>query len=149
MIKNIIDPAANSLMLQRIRQLAPDQKCVWGNMNAATMLYHCNCTNQAILHAPPSTKNKTIKQRVLQFLVFSVKNELPKGIKGDKRYFPAESASLSFDALKKEWTETIVQFTSLEQPLEGKHPVFGRLNTHEWGHFVWLHMDHHLRQFGV
>src|SRR5262245_7036014 len=29
------------------------------------------------------------------------------------------------------------------------HPMFGRMTTAEWQRWGWLHMDHHLRQFGV
>jgi hypothetical protein len=29
------------------------------------------------------------------------------------------------------------------------HPAFGPLPTWEWGRMVYLHVDHHLRQFGV
>jgi hypothetical protein len=34
--------------------------------------------------------------------------------------------------------------------LEGHvHPLFGRLSSTEWRRWGYLHMDHHLRQFGV
>ena len=29
------------------------------------------------------------------------------------------------------------------------HPAFGRMSGEAWGVFVYRHMDHHLRQFGV
>ena len=29
------------------------------------------------------------------------------------------------------------------------HPIFGRMSTREWQRWGWMHMDHHLRQFGV
>ena len=31
----------------------------------------------------------------------------------------------------------------------GAHPVFGRLRGREWGRICWMHLDYHLRQFGV
>jgi hypothetical protein len=30
-----------------------------------------------------------------------------------------------------------------------QHPVFGKLNKHNWSKATWKHLDHHLRQFGV
>jgi hypothetical protein len=30
-----------------------------------------------------------------------------------------------------------------------KHPFFGEMNDTEWDKLIWMHMDHHLRQFGV
>jgi len=29
------------------------------------------------------------------------------------------------------------------------HPMFGPMTTPQWQRWGWLHMDHHLRQFGV
>ena len=29
------------------------------------------------------------------------------------------------------------------------HPIFGRMSEAAWLRFVYLHIDHHLRQFGV
>lgn len=31
----------------------------------------------------------------------------------------------------------------------GAHPVAGRLSGREWGRLCWMHIDYHLRQFGV
>ena len=30
-----------------------------------------------------------------------------------------------------------------------RHPLFGAMNESEWMRWGYLHMDHHLRQFGV
>lgn len=30
-----------------------------------------------------------------------------------------------------------------------RHPIFGRMSTRAWLRWAYLHMDHHLRQFGV
>jgi len=29
----------------------------------------------------------------------------------------------------------------------GEHPVFGKLSHTDWGRFLWIHLDHHFRQF--
>jgi hypothetical protein len=31
----------------------------------------------------------------------------------------------------------------------GSHPIFGRMPDRDWLRWGYLHMDHHLRQFGV
>jgi hypothetical protein len=31
----------------------------------------------------------------------------------------------------------------------GPHPAFGVLSAQEWGRLLYLHCDHHLRQFGL
>ena len=30
-----------------------------------------------------------------------------------------------------------------------KHPFFGPMTEEEWGTLMYLHLDHHLKQFGV
>ncbi|MBK9525384.1 MAG: DUF1569 domain-containing protein [Bacteroidetes bacterium] len=29
-----------------------------------------------------------------------------------------------------------------------EHPYFGKLSSREWGRITYLHLDHHLKQFG-
>jgi hypothetical protein len=55
--------------------------------------------------------------------------------------FPADVARL------RVLTERLVE----EAPrLGGRlHPIFGRLSRRAWMRWAFLHMDHHLRQFGV
>jgi hypothetical protein len=31
----------------------------------------------------------------------------------------------------------------------GRHPLFGMMPDRDWLRWAWLHLDHHLRQFGV
>ena len=38
------------------------------------------------------------------------------------------------------------QVSSVERP---PHPIFGKLSDKQWLRWGYLHMDHHLRQFGV
>lgn len=33
-------------------------------------------------------------------------------------------------------------------PFTAVHPVFGAMTRTQWLRWGWLHMDHHLRQFG-
>ena len=149
MHKNLLSPQLASEMLQRVHKLTRDKPCLWGNMTATTMLYHCNVTNNAILTAPRSQKMQTLKQKILKVLILQLKKEIPKGIKGNPKFFPEKDTQLDFEEQLKVWVSTISKFSELNSSLEGDHPVFGRLNTKEWGRFVWLHMDHHLRQFGI
>ncbi len=47
--------------------------------------------------------------------------------------------------------EALVElFLSRERNLEGQsHPIFGRMTQAAWLRWAYLHMDHHLRQFGA
>ena len=149
MQKNVLSLSSVTILIKRVQKLSATTICTWGNMTSSAMLYHCNITNKAILRAPASVKKLTLKQRILKFLIFYIKKEIPRGIKGNPTFFPTENELLNFEDQRDEWIDTIAKFPLVTDPLEGAHPVFGRLDTREWGRFVWLHMDHHLRQFGV
>ena len=149
MNKTVLSQTENSLMQERIQKLSPESPCIWGNMSATTMLYHCNVTNDAILGAKPSGKKRSLKQFILKHLILNIKKEIPRGIKGSPKFFPGENSNLNFEEEQKRWIDTISRFQTIQTSLNGDHPVFGKLDTKEWGRFVWLHMDHHLRQFGV
>jgi hypothetical protein len=41
------------------------------------------------------------------------------------------------------------QFAAKQERELQPHPMFGRMTTVQWQRWGWLHMDHHLRQFGV
>ena len=46
--------------------------------------------------------------------------------------------------------EALMEQFAAKQGLELQpHPMFGRMTTLQWQRWGWLHMDHHLRQFGV
>jgi len=53
-------------------------------------------------------------------------------------------------ALDQEALEAAMQqFATRTQDTLQPHPIFGPLTTREWQRWGWLHVDHHLRQFGA
>ena len=55
------------------------------------------------------------------------------------------------------WSDDLARLDALLERLAARdpaapqptHPLFGRMSHGDWGHLVWKHTDHHLRQFGV
>lgn len=118
-------------------------------MTPTGMLYHCNKTNAAIMESKTIDKTPILKQRLQKFFVMDVMQRLPKGRKSRPKFLQAEDQVLDFEEERKLFIETVSGFINYRGNLNGAHPVFGRLNITEWGRFAWIHMDHHLRQFGV
>jgi hypothetical protein len=50
---------------------------------------------------------------------------------------------------RRELEALIEQFARRTDATLQPHPMFGRLSTAEWQRWGYLHMDHHLRQFGA
>ncbi|MCH7398554.1 DUF1569 domain-containing protein [Belliella sp. DSM 107340] len=148
--KSIYDNGAIEDISIRIKGLQEGQMPLWGSMNATEMLFHCNIGNQAILNAPKSNQKPTLKQRISKFIFFHIKKDIPKGARGAKRFdVKGKIDGKKFEEEKSKYLNLLNQFKNLEHKLEAQHPVFGALDHDYWGKFVWKHMDHHLKQFGL
>jgi hypothetical protein len=150
MSKTILSSQAVNELLVRTEKLYPDIKAKWGTMTVTEMLVHCNMAHQGILKAPKSDKVATLKQLISRFIFFKIKSEFPKLAKGPKRFQTAGNApGASFEEEKSKFVHILNKYPKIDYKLEASHPVFGPLTHHQWGIFVWRHVDHHLRQFGV
>jgi hypothetical protein len=111
------------------------------------MLYHCTLINGQILAPKPQPRGLTFKERLLR-PVFYLLPKLPKGVQTGKAFIPPPDDGLQFTTGLADYAQTLRRFKT-SGDIQGLHPVFGPLNTLEWRRFVYLHTDHHLRQFGV
>ncbi|WP_113923750.1 DUF1569 domain-containing protein [Cognataquiflexum aquatile] len=150
MSKTILSSQAVNELLVRTEKLNPDIKANWGLMTATEMLVHCNLAHQGILKAPKSDKSATFRQLMFKFVFFNIRSEFPKLAKGPKRFQTAGNApDASFEEEKSKFIHILSKYPKIDYALEASHPVFGPLTHQQWGIFVWRHVDHHLRQFGV
>lgn len=150
MKKTIVDADVLHEIKSRVEELKADSQASWGKMSVTEMMAHCNMANQSILKAPPATEAPTFKQRLGKLYFFHLKKEFPKFAKGAKRFdmFGKVDAD-AFEQEKSKMLHILGKFAQPEINMQGFHPRFGPLSHQEWGVFVWKHMDHHLRQFGV
>ena len=147
MSKNILADANE--IISRAHQLNENSKCLWGSMTVSGMLYHGVITNESIFNAGASGKKRTLKQMALKFLVYNIMGKLPKGVKGNPKFLPPLDSEKKIPEERDNYIRSVLQFTNADKQLLGDHPVFGRLSTEDWRRFVYMHLDHHLRQFGV
>ncbi len=150
-MNNIFDPKISAEVIQRINTLTPETKALWGKMNVAQMLAHCNVTYEMVydtIHPKPNAFVKLILKLMVKNTVVTekpYKKNNPTApafmVKTDK-HFDAEKARL-------------VQFIQKTQELgavyfEGKEShSFGSLTATEWNCMFYKHLDHHLSQFGA
>ena len=149
-MKNLFETGAANEILNRINNLQPGMKPLWGKMNVSQMLAHCH----APLHV--ALGDKQLKRRLIGILFGAVaKKQILKP--GDlKKNLPTDPSFLvkgeiNFAESKSELQSLIRRFnTSGAQSIANKtHPFFGKMSSEEWGLLQWKHLDHHLRQFGV
>jgi hypothetical protein len=150
MNKTILNPFFVREILERAEKLRPDSQPLWGKMTVTEMLSHCNLAHQSILKAPKATKKGTFKQRLVRISFFYIKREFPRFAKGPTKFdMRGKVDPQLFEEEKSKFFHIVKKFTNPENQMEGEHPRLGPLNHKYWGKFVWMHLDHHLRQFGV
>lgn len=151
-IKNVFNSEESSLLIERIQKLSLESKALWGKMNVAQMLAHCNVTYEMVYEPTKHPKqNALIRFLIKTFVKKAVvgENSYPKNsrtapqfIIADKREFEIEKARL-------------IAFIEKTQQLGEKHfegldsHSFGPLKAKEWNNMFYKHLDHHFEQFGV
>lgn len=148
---NVFNPQDTAALIGRIQQLTPASQPLWGKMNVAQMLAHCNVTYEFIYedkHAKPNP-----------FARFLLKLFVKNTVVGDKPYKKSTQTAPAFRVSAEQDFEKeknrLIQYINRTQQLgeayfDGKEShSFGPLTKKEWNNMFYKHLDHHLKQFGV
>ncbi|SHM69671.1 Protein of unknown function [Cyclobacterium lianum] len=147
---SVLDSAVVSGLLDRLETLSGDEKPLWGRMSVTEMLHHCNLANQRVLSWDKPVLPASLKQKITKFVVLKLIPVFPKDVKTAPQFDTKGKINReAFDREKKLFASCLHEFYRPGASFNAPHPFFGPLDTVEWGHVVWLHVDHHLRQFGV
>lgn len=149
--KNLFDAKESQETIERINKLTHETTNLWGKMNVAQMLAHCNVTYELVYtdkHPKPKGFQKFMIKLFAKQVVVGPKpykkntRTAPMFVISDQREFAIEKQRL-IAFLKKTQQLGEVHF-------EGKEShAFGALSAQEWNTLFSKHLDHHLRQFGV
>jgi hypothetical protein len=149
-MNNLFNQSDVSGIIARIDKLSPNSLNLWGKMNVAQMLAHCN-VNMEMAMGKFNIPRVFIGRVIAPFMKKRVLSTKPFGKNSptDKTHiFPPD---LAFEEQKAKARASILQF--FEGGFTGcttyPHPFFGKFTPEEWAIFEWKHIDHHLRQFGV
>lgn len=150
-IENIFTTEGCNAIIQRIEKLKSDSAPLWGSMNVAQMLAHCNVTYELIYenkHPKPSGFNKLMLKLFVKSFIVNEK-QYGKNLRTAPAFLVASVQD--FENEKKRLIDYI-QLTCKNGVsfFEGKEShSFGKLNSKEWNNMMAKHLDHHLSQFGV
>jgi hypothetical protein len=135
----------------RINSLSSKSAAIWGKMNIAQMLAHCNVSYEMVF------ENKHPKPNVI--MRFILKSFVKKIVVGDKPYKRSSQTAPAFIITDTRDFENeknrLISYVIKTQKLgaayfEGKESLsFGVLNKTEWNNMFYKHLDHHLNQFGA
>lgn len=149
-MKSIFNQSDNQEIINRINQLTPESQAKWGKMTVDQMLSHCIAPIDVAFGNLNLKANffmqilgKMVKAKMLKSDVFKKNSPTaPKFIRTGK---------YDFEATKNELIGKIQQFEKeghavIKNP---KHPFFGEMTYAEWDRLQFMHLNHHLEQFGV
>ncbi|AWI25011.1 DUF1569 domain-containing protein [Flavobacterium pallidum] len=136
-------------LLTRLHKISPESQPLWGKMNVSQMLLHCQkpldvATGKLVLkHGLIGWLfGKMIKKSFLKKLGFGKNSPTAPEFKiVDTPDFEKEKATLI--GLVTEFGEKGPAVI-----VNKKHPFFGLMTDEEWGMLQYIHLDHHLKQFG-
>ena len=137
--------------INRINQLKPDLKGLWGKMSVDQMLGHCNVSYEMVyddIHPKPNGFMKFILKLLVKSKVVDDK-PYPKNNQTAPQFII--KGNRDFETEKKRLISYLIRTQTLgSNEFEGKEShSFGKLTSKEWNNMFAKHLEHHLSQFGV
>jgi hypothetical protein len=141
-------------MLERISKLNSSSAPLWGKMTVNQMVCHLSDPFRDFLKIRITSPVVPFFLRPLFKMMLLGKSPFGKNSPTVKPYLQSIKGGgtkpKSFDSDLSELKNLLYKFASLDSKTElGNHGALGLLNQEQAGIFMWKHLDHHLRQFGV
>ena len=149
-MNSLFDPNTAQEIEQRIKSLRVDSPSMWGKMDVAQMMAHCNVSLEAAM-GKIHPKRSLIAKLIGGLLKGQLTNDTLMGkslpthpvyIMANAKEFEKEKSR--FITLLKEFSEGGVAGVT-----QSPHAFFGKITPMQWSSGTWKHLDHHLRQFGA
>lgn len=151
-MENVFDAKDAQNYIDRINNLTPETKGLWGKMMVDQMLAHCNVSYEMVYEPEKHKKPGAIAKFILKAFVKSK-------VVGEKAYSQNGPTAPQFIVSDRKNFEDekkrLIGFIQKTQQLgtaafDGKESFsFGKLKSQEWNNMFAKHLNHHLAQFGV
>lgn len=152
-MKNLLNEKDRNDITQRIKKVTDESKSLWGKMYANEMI--CHASDQIRLglgEIRPAYAGNLIQTSLLKNLILlgmpapkgkiETYKELKQGVCGTPPTDLENDRKILFRNIEK--------FINKEDKSENVvHPNFGELTYNQWGRLIYIHLIHHLKQFGV
>jgi hypothetical protein len=152
-LKTLAQSSDQAEVLRRLRNVRPESARRWGKMSAPQMVCHLAdafrmALGQKAVSGVPGFLNRTIVKWGALYAPLRwppgilTRPEIDQEVTGTR---PCDFATdvAQVEAFVSLMTAPKVDF---EWP---SHPIFGKMSESDWLRWGYLHMDHHLRQFGA
>ena len=140
-------------ILRRLRTVRPESVRRWGRMSAHQMVCHASdALRMGTGEKAVSRATSLLHRTVVKWTCLYVPLPWPPGIRTrpeiDQEIAGTRPGDFARDVARLEALVERVTAPSPSFDWQG-HPIFGRMSHAAWLRWGYLHMDHHLRQFGA
>ncbi len=152
MVETLSSPRTLAAIRGRLAGIAPTSERRWGSLSVGQMVSHLNDSFDVALGARKvPTAESLLGRTLIKWIALWAPMRWPKNIpvrpEVDQRFGGTPPSSLDQDRIAL--LQRIQRFAAASDASEwGPHPIFGKLTVSEWKRWGFLHVDHHLRQFG-
>lgn len=153
-MKTLARPRDKAEILRRLKTVRPESARRWGRMSAHQMVCHVgDALRMAMGHRPVTPATGLLQQTIVKWIALYAPLRWPTGRIRTCPEIDQElggTRPVDFTADLAQVEALVEAVTALERSFDWPpHPVFGRVSNAGWLRWGYLHLDHHLRQFGA
>jgi len=149
MMETIFNQQTIDNFVDRVKRLKADENAEWGQMTPYQMVKHCILSEQ--MYLGDTKYNRLFIGRLFGAWALKsvVKDKSP--MKKNQPTHPTFKikGDGNLDEQKNIWINLIKRYNQKVSFAEFVHPFFGKMTKDQIGIYVYKHIDHHLRQFGI
>lgn len=145
----MLDPTIRDEIIDRIYLLNQNSKAKWGKMNVGQMLTHSILWQEMIfgrMHCKRVFIGRIFGRMALKNVLKDDKPLRRNSPTSPELIIKTQQDDNDIVVQKKKLIDLIKEY-AVYKNAEFIHPFFGPMSKEQVGHFVYKHMDHHLRQF--
>lgn len=152
-LHTLSNPGDKVQLLTRLRQVRADSTRQWGRMTAHQMVCHLTDAFLGVMGEKKTADASSVFTRsLLKWVALYGPGKWPPGIRTSPEMDQEIGGTKPVDFVRdRELLEQLIErFSRTDRECPAfRHPAFGRMSKDQWMRWAWLHVDHHLRQFGT
>src|SRR6195256_2854053 len=140
-------------ILRRLKAVRPESARRWGRMSAHQMVCHLSDSFLVVTGQKPVSHSTGLLQRtIVKWIALYLPLPWPAGIptrpEVDQELGGTRPVDFAKDVAQLE--ALVDHITTQPRTFDWQlHPIFGKMSEAAWLRWGYLHVDHHLRQFGA
>ena len=141
-------------LLERLRRIHAETPRRWGKMSAHQMICHAaDAYRMAAGRRAVEPVRGPMRNGLAKWVALYAPLPWPRGIQTCPEVDPARAGTkpvdFTRDVAEVEAFLALIASAPTSELGQRSHPIFGRMTGEDWQRWGYLHMDHHLRQFGL